>query len=70
MNALLQVSGLQGASGGFDLADQLGGPSMDLAALNLKIGLVHRHDIQMGLATAFLRVQSDENRRAAEIMRA
>ena len=51
------------------LADQLGGQPMDVAALELKLGLHHR-DVQMGLATAYLRVLGDADRRANEIMKA
>lgn len=71
-NLRLQLSGVSGPgqASSFSLADQLGGPSMDLQALNLKIGLVQRNDIEVGIAAALLRVFSDQGKRAAELMKA
>lgn len=70
-NLRLQLAGVGGAgqSTGSSLADQLGGEAMDLKALNLKVGLQHR-SILMGLSTAYLRVLSDQDNRATELMKA
>ena len=61
--------GFFGSSSGTGLALQLAGQPMDLAALDVSRTL-HQRDVNVGLATAFLRVLSDEGRRAREIMAA
>ena len=70
-NFLLQLSGVAAGRSrqGGGVCPQLGGPAMDLMAFDLKVGLNGR-DIQMGLATAYLRVLSDEDRRSKDIMAA